>query len=239
MRNILKKAKNGAIAFLFIVMVIAFSSCALKGNTATAMTQTTENQTATSINAELGILYKSLSDYFIEEENDTRRFDLTSMNLHATLDSDEAINEVMLTLIPSFDPEEYSIYKSGNNAAGDDFLVHYRLKVGEYVTTHGYHVRYENNQVKAISEYGVSRILPSAAEIAKLPIVTEEIKQAAYQQGREDVYAQNPNYVVQKQSGTAMLDLDTNECYYYVSTVYTVSAEESEKGGISTKYMIE
>ena len=239
MKTIFKKAKNGATTLLLIGLAIAFCSCTLKGNTSTAMTQTTENQTATSINAELGVLYKSLSNYFIEEDNDTRRFDLTSMNLYATLASDEAINEVMLTLIPSFDPEDYLIYKTGNNATGDSFLVRYRLKVGEYVTTHGYQVNYENNQAKTIHEYGVSRILPSAAEIAKLPIVTEEIKQAAYQQGREEVYAQNPNYVVQKQSGNVMLDLDTNECYYYVSTVYTVSAGEPEKGGISTKYIIE
>ena len=243
MRIILKKAKNGAIAFLFITLTIAFGSCTLKGNTdidaSTAMTQTTETQTTTSINAELGVLYKSLSEHFIEEENGTRRFDLTNLNLHVTSASDEAINEVMLTLIPSFDPEDYSIYKTADNEADDTFLVRYRLKVGEYVTTQGYQVTYENNQAKGISEYRVSRVLPSAAEIAKLPVVTEEMKQAAYQQGREDVYAQNEKFVVQEQSGEAKLDLDTNECYYQVSTVYTISAESPLKGVIGTKYMIE
>jgi len=245
MKTILKKVKNGVIAFLLIALVIAFCSCTLEGNTdvndinvSTAMTRTTETQATTSINAELGVLYKSLSDYFIEEENDIRSFDLTSMNLHATLASDEAINEVMLTLIPSFNPEDYSIYKTGNNEAGDKFLVQYRLKVGEYRTTHGYQVSYENNRAKAIHEYGVSRILPSASDIDKLPVVTEEIKQAAYQQGREDVYAQNKNFVVKEQSGEAMLDLDTNECYYQVMTVYTTSAESPFKGAIGTKYMI-
>ena len=241
MRIIFKKAINGVIAFVLIALAIAFSSCTIRGNpdASTAVPTTTEVQITTSINAELGILYKSLSDCFIGEENDTRRFDLTSMNLYATLASDEAINEVMLTLIPSFDPEDYSIYKTGNNATGDNFLVRYRLKVGEYVTTHGYQVRYENNQAKAISEYGISRTLPSAADIAKLPVVTEEMKQAAYQQGREDVYAQNKNFVVQEQSGTAMLDLDTNECYYQVTTVYSTDATGLFEGAIGTKYIIE
>ena len=179
-----------------------------------------------------------LEEYLIQEVDNSQFFDIRGLDLMATFESDQSINQVMHTLIPSFNPENYVIRKTENNETGDDFVVDYILKVGEYETSKGYVVIYNNNQAIEIREGGVSFSVPSNAVISDLPAVTNEVIQAAYQQGRNEVRDRNPNYVVQEQRGRPFYDLLTNECVYYVTTIYTTSAKSNAKGTVSTQYKI-
>jgi len=263
MRIIAKKIKTGMIAFVLIALFIAFCGCSLEEDTikngaelTTVSAQANEDILAAEDSADKSILKtqnsgqlssteklaQSVINNFIEEGEDGygyRQFDLTSMNLKATIDSDELLNEIMQKLIPSFEPTDYRIRKNAiNDTDRDYFQVYYTVYVGEYRTFKGYSVTYESNQAVNLHENGVFLSIPPASVINNLPVITEEIKQAAYQQGQEDIYTKNKNFVVQEQSGNALLDLDTNECFYVVTTVYTVSAESHAKGAIGTKYMI-
>jgi hypothetical protein len=174
----------------------------------------------------------------IDEEDDAQRFDISHLNLKATIESEQSINEVMRTIIPSFNPAAYKIYKNASNANGDDFIVTYRLMLGEYETSKGYSMVFTNNQAITIREGGISLSIPSNTVVNNLPAITDQIMQAAYQQGREDVSTRNLNFVVEEQRGYPFCDLATNECFYRVTTVYYANSASSVKGAISTQYKI-
>ena len=190
-----------------------------------------------STDAAYGVLSQSLSEHLIDEFDDCQSFDLSSLNLKATIESDQLINEVMRTLIPSFNPIDYVITKTAQNTnkGTGDFIVDYNMKVGEYVSDKGYSISYSNNKAFLITESRVSLSVPSI-DANKLPAVTEQIIQSAYQQGQEKVQSMNSDYVVLEQKGFAFYDLMTNGCFYKVTTVYDVGS--GARGAISTQYTI-
>ena len=194
-------------------------------------------QASNSLDAQFGILSQSFSAYLIEEEDGSKIFDVSHMHLKATLTSEESTNEVMRALIPSFNPADYNVSRNSNGGIEGSFITQYRLRIGEYESFKGYLVTYENNQATRISE-SLSSFSISSVEASDLPAVTDEVIQAAYQQGRDEVQARNPNYVVQEQSGRPYYYMETGECVYYVKTVYTTSVTSEAKGVVETKYKI-
>jgi len=188
-----------------------------------------------------GALSQSLNGYQIEGEDNAQSFDISHLRLNATFASEQSTNEVMRTLVPSFNSANFEVYKNVDsiNGSQEDFSLHYRLKIAEYETYKGYAVTYENNQAAQISEFGMSLPLPSATEIRKLPAVTEQIIQAAHKQGQEDLRAMNPNYVMVEQTdGYAFLDLATGECFYRVLNAYNTNDAIGSIGAFSTDYNI-
>ena len=201
--------------------VMPATGTAASATTVESMTTTTKIQTN--------------SEY--RNEDDSLVTDLSSLNLKANSDDEQAIIQVVRAVYPSFNPLAYEFSQTPRDD-DNSFWVEFRLKVGDYTTTKGYEVRFKDNQAIEIYERGVSLSIPSVAIIAKFPAVTEQIIQAAYQQGKEEVYTRNPNYVVREQSGYAFYKLATNECFYNVRSVYTTSATSPAKGVVDTKYII-
>jgi len=193
-----------------------------------SMTQTATKQTPSlSDSAQLKSVYRS--------EDDSLNTDLRDLKLKAMPDDDQAIIQAVRYAYPSFDPADY---KSTKGVRGEDnfFSVEYRLMIGEYATPKGYYIKFEDNQAIEISEWGASLSVSVTAN--DLPAITEQIIQAAYKQGREEVYNRNPNFVVQEQSGNAYYRIETGECIYSVQTVYTTSATSPAKGVVNTQYKI-
>ena len=203
---------------------------AMAATTIMPVTQaTTKQTTAFSLPANVKSEYRS--------EDDSLLIDVSSFNLKATPDNDQAIVRAIRTAYPSFDPAGYSVSRVINEV-NDYFYVHYNLIVGEYTTTKGYEILVEGDQAAMVFERGVSLSVPSAAAIAKLPAVTEKIIQAAKQQGIAAVYERNPDFVVQEQECSAFYNLATGECFYNVRNIYTTSATSPYKGVVDTKYKI-
>jgi len=261
MCNIRKTMENTVVVITLIGIVIAFGSCSpfiedngtsatealvaetsssKKATTAPATETTAETaiETTSPVTRQSSVTHNPVlmnSEY--RSEDDTLHTDLWSLNLKAKPDDDQAIIQAVRSVYPDFSPTGYSVTKVVNDF-NDFFWVHYKIEVGEYVTTKGYQIRFEGNQADKIMECGVSLSVPSASDIAKLPAVTEQIKEAAYQQGREAVHAKNPRFVVQEQRGSAFYNLATGECFYNVRNVYTTSATDSAKGVVDTNYKI-
>lgn len=168
-------------------------------------------------------------------EDDSLHINLGSLNLNATPEDDQAIIQVVRSVYPSFNPVDYSVTKQVRD---DSFWVEYKLMIGEYSTGKGYYITFADNQAIKISEWGVSLSIPPASVISKLPAVTEQVKEAAYQQGREEVSKRNKNFVVQEQNGGAYYNLKTNECYYGVRTVYSTDETGKYTGVVNTQYNI-
>jgi len=143
---------------------------------------------------------------------------------------------------PSFHPADYEVSQlirnQENGYTDNDFFVEYRLRLGEYATSKGYSLYFADDRAVWLMECDVSSSVPSASVISKLPKVTDEIVQAAYRQGREEVHARNPDFVVREQSGQSFYILETNECIYNVRSVYTTSATSPARGVVDTKYKI-
>jgi len=175
------------------------------------------------------------TDSQYRSEDDSLIINVKCLNLKAIASDEQAITQAVRSIYPSFDPADYRSSQVINDGS---FWAHYKLKFGEYVTTKGYEIRFESNHAVTLIERGVSLSVPPASAIAGLPVLTEIIKEAAYQQGRDEVFARNPNYVVQEQDGNAFYNLKTNECYFNVRTVYTISATSPAKGVVDTRYLI-
>ena len=263
-----KKVRVGVVALMFVGIITAFGcssessenaqhseSAAMAGiketlseNTTTGVhsseseaTEKTTAQSQASVGMVPGVLSQSLKGYLIEEEEDSKRYDISHLSLKATFASEQSTNEVIRTFVPSFNPANFKAYKNVDSVNGsqEDFTLQYRLKIAGYETYKGYAVTYENNQAVKISEFGNSLPLPSAAEIGKLPAVTEQIIQAAHKQGQEELYATNPNYVMIEQvDGYAFLDLATGECFYRVLNTYSTNDAIGSMGAFGTDYKI-
>jgi len=209
------------------------------GETTTRVTPAEQAQA--SIGMPTGSLAQSFKDYLIEEDGDSQCFDINHLNLKATFASEQSTNAVIRTLIPSFNPTNFKAYKNADSAYDNqkNFAIQYRLKIAGYETYKGYSVSYENNQATELSEFGISLPLPSAAEISKLPAVTEQVIQAAYRQGKDELYALSPQYVMKEQEGGyAFLDLTTGECFYRVLNAYSTNDAIGTMGAFTTNYKI-
>lgn len=167
-----------------------------------------------------------------DTEMNVKRYDLSSLKMNQRK---QPSDQIVRYAYPSFNPDHYEVNKHEHNPEGTDFSISYSLKVGEYVTSKGYTIIYENSEAIELKERGASFSVPDGLENG-LPAITDEIIQAAYQQGREKLRSRNADSVIAEQSGFPYLDLRTSEFFYTVSTIYIVAGDA--RGVVTTRYKI-
>jgi hypothetical protein len=166
--------------------------------------------------------------------DDFKYVDLSNSNQRLRAQNTQTSDSVLSSQIGVFDPNDFKIETTFQGDSIDDYVVDYHLKVGEYVTSKGYVVIFKDNQAVGFQENGISLEAPSASVVT--PTITEQIVDVAKLQAETAINEIDSEYAVLKQVGEPYYNLETNEFFYRVLSVYQVP--NGTKGAISTLYKI-